>query len=139
MFPESKTPAAPAQRFAILCSSSEAVSEIRKIYVAKGPGDAHFLRGLLESAGIEAVVRGDDFVPLQGGSLLRMETRSSVWVLDDEQYPAALEIVEEYVRTSKNVPGPAVGDAWRCGRCGEEVEAQFTACWSCGAERPSSG
>ena len=41
------------------------MSDLKKVYVARGPGDAHLLRGLLESAGIQAIVRGDDFVPLQ--------------------------------------------------------------------------
>ena len=28
------------------------------------------------------------------------------------------------------------GAPWHCPACGEHSEAQFTACWSCGAERP---
>ncbi|MCS0464278.1 DUF2007 domain-containing protein, partial [Burkholderia mallei] len=24
---------------------------------------------------------------------------------------------------------------WRCARCGETLDAQFTACWHCGASR----
>ena len=103
------------------------MSNIKKVYVAKGPGDAHLVRGLLESAGIQAVVRGDDFVPLQGGSLLHMEIRSSVWVLDDDEYPRALQIVEEYVQTPS--PDAESGETgWRCPSCGETVEEQFTAC-----------
>ena len=113
------------------------MSDLKKLYVARGPGDAHVLRGLLESAGVRSVIRGDDFVPLQGGNLMRMETRSSVWVLEDDTYPRALEIAEEYARRAEEAPAQQV-DTWRCPRCGEDVERQFTECWSCGTDRPSS-
>ena len=36
------------------------MSELKKIYVEVGPGDAYVLRGLLEAEGISAIVRGDD-------------------------------------------------------------------------------
>ena len=113
------------------------MSDLKKLYVARGPGDAHVLRGLLESAGVRSVIRGDDFVPLQGGTLMRMETRSSVWVLEDDTYPRAFEIAEEYARRAEEAPAQQV-DTWRCQRCGEDVERQFTECWSCGTDRPSS-
>ena len=112
------------------------MSELRKIYVADGPGDAHLLRGLLETEGIDVVIRGADFVPLQGGSLFGMETRPSIWVLANDAvlYARAVEIAEEYAR-SKGAPPAEEGETWRCRSCGETIEAQFTACWSCGAQR----
>ncbi|MAM83349.1 MAG: hypothetical protein CL472_01550, partial [Acidobacteria bacterium] len=54
-------------------------SPLVKLCVVANTADAHLLTVLLEQEGISAVVRGDGFVPLQGGSLLRMETRPSVW------------------------------------------------------------
>jgi len=39
------------------------MSDLKRIYQARGSGDAHLLRGLLEAEGIAVVVRGDDFVP----------------------------------------------------------------------------
>ena len=74
------------------------MSELKKIYVAVGPGDAYVLRGLLEAEGISAIVRGDDMVPFQGGSLFEIETRPSVWVLgnDRELYARALTIAADY-------------------------------------------
>ena len=113
------------------------MADLKKIYDADGPGDAHVLRGLLEVEGIDAVIRGDDMVPLQGGSLFHLETLPSVWVLADDagRYVRAIEIANEYA-AGKQVPAAAQeGDGWRCRSCGETVEQQFTACWSCGAER----
>ena len=112
------------------------MSDLKKVYVARGPGDAQVLRSLLESVGVSSVVRGDDFVPFQGGDLMRLESRSSVWVLDDDTYARALEVVDEYTRRIEE-DAPAAVDRWRCPRCREDVEAQFTECWNCGTERPS--
>ena len=111
------------------------MSELKKLYVAVGPGDAHVLRGLLENEGIPAIVRGDDIVPFQGGNLFEIETRPSVWVLsnDREQYARALAITEDYTASKAT---DATADApWPCQSCGESVEAQFTLCWNCGTAR----
>ena len=113
------------------------MADLKKIYEADGPGDAHVLRGLLEVEGIDSVIRGDDMVPLQGGSLSHVDMVTSVWVLDDAAggYARAVEIAEEYA-AKKRVPAEAEGaGGWRCRSCGETIEEQFTACWSCGAAR----
>ena len=111
------------------------MSDIKKVYVARGPGDAHILRGLLESEGIQVVVRGDDFMPLQGGGLFHLETRPSVWVLEDECFPLALEIARDYESRTGEAADPSPG-SWTCRSCGEQVETQFGDCWKCGAARP---
>ena len=110
------------------------MSTLKKLYTARGPGDAHVLRGLLESEGISVVIRGDDFVPFQGGSLFDLETRPSLWVLEDDTYLRALEIADEYERGGHG-SATSSGNAWTCRWCGEEVEAQFTECWKCGESR----
>ena len=107
------------------------MADLKKVYVAPNVGDAHVLRGLLETAGIQAVVRGDDLMPLQGGTLLHMETRSSIWVLEDEHFEQAVEIVEDYLRRRQEPAAPS-DEVRRCSGCGEDLEPQFTECWSCG-------
>jgi hypothetical protein len=109
------------------------MSALKKIYTATGPGDAHILRGLLESEGITVVIRGDDFVPFQGGSMFHMESRPSVWALEDETYARAVEVADEFARRQSEPP--ATAETWRCGGCGEAIEAQFTDCWNCGRGR----
>lgn len=113
------------------------MGDLKKIYQAAGPGDAHILRGLLQVEGIDAVIRGDDMVPLQGGSLFHIETRPSVWVLDDDagRYVRAVEIADEYAARTQAPAEKEGAGGWRCRSCGETIEEQFTACWSCGAER----
>jgi hypothetical protein len=109
-----------------------AMSDLAKIYTAANGIDAHMLKALLEQEGISAVVRGDDVVPLQGGTLFRMEVRPSVWVFDDERLDRAQALADEYRRGAP----PAASDdvTWDC-PCGESVEAQFSECWSCGRSR----
>ena len=101
------------------------MSDLKKLYTAKGPGDAHVLRGLLESEGIDVAIRGDDFVPLQGGGLFHVETRPSIWVLDDERYARAQEMAAEYARQGSHADAPVDGsgaETWTCPSCREPVE-----------------
>lgn len=107
-----------------------------KLCVAANTVDAHMLKSLLEQEGIEAIIRGDGFVPLQGGHLLKMETRPSVWVLDDERRPRAEELVAGFRQGAAAFDDDGGASDWRC-RCGETIEGQFTECWSCGRDRPS--
>ena len=108
------------------------MATLKRIYTAANAVDAHMFKDLLAQEAIDALVRGDDFVPLQGGSLFRMETRPSVWVLDDDRLPRARELAAEFGSGRPPAPEPS---AWRC-RCGETMEGQFTECWNCGRERP---
>ena len=109
------------------------MSSLKKVYVAANTVDAHMLETLLEQEGIRAVVRGDGFVPLQGGTLFRMEIRPSVWVLDDERLRRARALAADFGR--RPTPSDRPPATWTC-RCGEPVEEQFTECWSCGWPRP---
>ncbi len=102
-----------------------------KLCIVANVADAHLLTALLEQEGIAAVVRGDGFVPLQGGSLFRMETRPSVWVLDDDGLERAKELAGEFGQEAGGADAPS----WRC-RCGETSEAQFSECWNCGRPKP---
>tara|TARA_B100001123_G_scaffold447857_1_gene606763 strand:+ start:18920 stop:19255 length:336 start_codon:yes stop_codon:yes gene_type:complete len=110
------------------------MSELKKIYVATGPGDAHVLRGLLEAAGVRVVIRGDDFVPLQGGSLFHVETRPSVWVLQDENFLRAREIADNYANDLRDETDSS-DQQWECSDCHEAIEQQFSHCWKCGQSR----
>jgi len=108
------------------------MSSLKKVYVAASAFDAHMLTGLLEQEGIQAVVRGDDVFPLQGGNLFKMETRPSVWVFDDERLPRAYELSNDFGRRPVPLDGPPV--LWIC-QCGETTEEQFTQCWNCGRDK----
>jgi hypothetical protein len=102
-----------------------------KIYTAANPTEAHLLRGALEAAGIDALVRGEFLFGTRGESPITTDTLPSVWLVNDDDLDPARAIVREFDRRAP--PGPV--DTWIC-QCGETNEAPFDACWRCGTARP---
>lgn len=103
-----------------------------KVFIAQHPTEAHLVRGLLESGGIQAMVRGETLFGVRGEAPVTPDTLPSVWVLDDRQAAAALALIREHRVDSERAGNEA---PWPCPNCGERVEPQFTSCWKCGNER----
>jgi hypothetical protein len=99
---------------------------VKDLYAAGDPVEAELVRGMLESAGIAAVVEND--VPTTWEGEVASRLRRWVRVLDSD-FERAQALVADWL-TAK--PGAA---PWECPKCGERIEAQFTACWECGTER----
>ena len=103
--------------------------------------DAHFVRGLLEREGVNAVVQGESLQETWGGLPLSNENQPSVWV-DDGDVAKAAPIVQQYRETDRANADDRKADApratWTCANCGERVEMQFDQCWKCGHARPAS-
>ncbi|MEA3122744.1 MAG: hypothetical protein QOH33_2334 [Paraburkholderia sp.] len=57
-----------------------------------------------------------------------------LWLVDERDEAIARKLIEAAV----NGPPPG-GAPWRCQRCGETLEAQFTVCWQCGTARNPYG
>ena len=91
------------------------------------PDTTHF-KNLLEHAGIGCLIKNRE---LSGGlgDLPVFACSPELWVLDDAHEARAAALLRDNVLSP---PGPGT-PAWRCPRCGEDNEAQFAACWSCGA------
>jgi len=107
---------------------------MQQVYLAADPADAHLVKGFLESHGIEAIVRGETLFALRGEVPLTADTLPTVWIVDDGAVARARELLDEYHRS--RAPGSDKGRPWRCPKCGEQLEPQFTNCWQCGATRP---
>ncbi len=90
--------------------------------------EAEFAAGLLQEAGIACEVR-NAATSLSGGVGTRLPFPPQVWVLRDQDMPRALDILK--------TPRSSGGPDWKCRAFGAATEAQFDACWSCGAERAS--
>jgi hypothetical protein len=103
---------------------------VKKVFVARDVTEAHFVRGLIESQDIQVTVRGESSAGASA-EVPFVDAWPAVCVLDDDCEERARAIVKEYEAGA----GGTAGAAWRCHKCGQDVEAQFTACWSCGAER----
>lgn len=106
-----------------------------KVFEAQHHVEAHFLKGLLQASGIAAEVRGESlFTTVEGGSAIP-GMRPSVWILEDRQQEQAKAILANYT-AGKGAPEYSKGP-WKCPRCGETHEPQFSACWNCGTPIPT--
>jgi hypothetical protein len=100
-----------------------------RIWRAYNVVEATHLRNVLESAGIHAFLRNENLIRI-AGEVPFDQTWPEVWIFDDAQAAAALELVQKVQR-------PRHGQAaWTCGTCGEWLDGQFTACWNCGSDKP---
>jgi Putative prokaryotic signal transducing protein len=109
---------------------------MKQVFVARTPTEAHLVKGVLETRGIRAEVRGEALWGTRGEIPLTPDTLPTVWVLDDRQAPEGVRIVEEYSSSEASASG-LEDQGWRCPACGEQLEAQFSECWKCGASRPA--
>jgi hypothetical protein len=69
---------------------------MKQVFVAQNPAEAHLVRGLLETRGIQAEVRGEELWGTRGETPLTFDTLPTVWVVDDLQVPEAMSALEEY-------------------------------------------
>ena len=70
---------------------------MKPVFSARDPVEAHLLRAVLESDGIEATVQGEFLYLVRGGVPFDHHTAPSVWVADD-QVDRARTVVEEFIR-----------------------------------------
>ena len=106
-----------------------------KVFIAAHPAEAYMVKGLLESEGIEAVVRGEALFSARGLTSVTPDTLPSVWVADPDDADRALALI-----AAPRNGGAASGGrdrAWRCPTCNEFVGPEFAACWKCGNAEPA--
>ena len=89
--------------------------------------DQEIVKGLLEEADIPYLIR-NEYLSAGEAPFISPE----LWIMNDEDYPRAKEIVDAWQNAEIENHGP-----WVC-RCGETVEGQFTSCWKCGRERTTA-
>jgi hypothetical protein len=87
------------------------------------------LKDLLEKSFIPCVTR-NEYLSVASGEIPFTECYPELWVLNDEDYPRAKELLDEWVSPQLEIP-----EAWLCCRCEEEIEGQFASCWKCGMQR----
>lgn len=103
---------------------------MKQVHVARDPGEAGLIKGILENEGIEVEIRGEWLFAARGEVALTSDTLPSVWIINDADLDRAKELVNAFSQ-----PQNEGAEDWRCGRCGEQIEPQFGSCWNCGAER----
>ena len=110
---------------------------MKKVYSARDEVDAHLVQGLLEQQGIESTVQSEGLTGIIGTVQASDESLPSLWVRDEDEARAneALAAIKQGAKPSPDAPQAA---PWKCPKCGEEIEAQFTECWNCGTSRPGA-
>tara|TARA_Y100000589_G_C26813431_1_gene490820 strand:- start:85 stop:435 length:351 start_codon:yes stop_codon:yes gene_type:complete len=104
-----------------------------KVYTAENPTEAHIVKGILESGGIESVVKDIMLFSARGELPITPETAPTVWVIEESRYNEAQRIVRRYEQRNADKLLPK--ETWLCPACGEKLEGQFTHCWQCGTPR----
>lgn len=102
---------------------------MKRIFSSHDLISVHHARNLLDAAGIPAVVR-NELLSSAMGELPPVECQAELWVVNEGDAARAERILRE-----GRGPQAALGPGWRCARCGEALEAQFTQCWRCGTTR----
>lgn len=97
---------------------------LKRVYVAADPLDAGFVRGLLESSGIETLIKGDMLWGGRGELPVTDDTAPTLWVSSND-YARARALIEEIQR-------PVEHPQWKCPGCGEVNDGTFHQCWQCG-------
>ncbi len=83
-------------------------------------------RNLVENAGIETVLR-NEYAGGGVGELSPWDTWVELWVVNDADYDAALDLVAQ-------ARGPENAAQWRCPQCHELNDGAFEVCWNCQSE-----
>ena len=103
---------------------------MKKVYSSDSYFLVGHLRQLLENHHIKCIAK-NEFLLGGAGELPPTECWPELWIAEEFQYDKARELIEGFLASSAES-----GTEWRCPECGERLERQFTACWSCGADRP---
>ena len=103
---------------------------MKKLYSAQNPLMVSHLKNILESGGIECVVK-NTYLSSAVGELPPIECWPELWVIDDARYAEAQAVLGRALAPLRPVSKP-----WRCRKCDREVEGQFSECWNCGSSHP---
>ena len=101
---------------------------MRKVYSADNLAMSGYVKSTLEDNHIDCIIKNQNLSGAMG-ELPPIECWPEVWILDEDEYENAMQIINS-VLSDKSNPR----DDWICS-CGEKIEGQFSACWSCGRER----
>ena len=102
---------------------------MKRVYTAKDPLMVGHLKNVLATFGIKCVTKNFD-LSSAAGELPLIECWPELWIVEDETLVKAKAILKKTL-----APLESVKKSWRCHRCHEEIEGQFSECWNCGGMR----
>lgn len=101
---------------------------MKKVYSCDNSMLAVRVQSLLEPEGIDSLIKNQNLSGAMG-ELPINECWPEVWIMDDNDYDRAINIIDACLTENITNTSP-----WLCS-CGETIEGQFSACWKCGVER----
>ena len=104
---------------------------MKRLYAARDLIEAQLFKDFLQDHHIESVVLGG-YLGGAAGELPAMQF-PEVWVLEERDFRRGRELLDQFNDQSRDDVTHQL--SWRCGGCGEKIEAQFDICWKCGAMR----
>ena len=103
-----------------------------KLYVSNSLIEVEARKEILDQEGILCTVKNQQGSSL-AGEVPFAEVFPELWVINDDDFPRAKEILEKWDElSSQQMAG------WTCQGCHEQLDGEFTTCWKCGAEKGSS-
>lgn len=102
--------------------------KIKAIYSSEHLFLVNHMKELIESYGIECLIK-NSYLAGGAGELPPTETWPRLYVLNDEDFARAMQLVEAELARMKTVSD---NGNWQCPHCGEDVDANFVLCWNCG-------
>ncbi len=91
--------------------------------------DQEIVKQLLDEAKIPCLIKNAE-LSMALSELMPADCSPEVWILNDEDYIQAKQIVHALQNTKVENGVP-----WTCPDCGEAIEGQFTSCWNCGRDK----
>ena len=82
-------------------------------------------KNILESEGIACEIRNQHLGSIMG-EMPFPEVWPQLWIKNDLDFDRAAQLI------SGDSAAESPTEPWKCRRCGEENEGQFSACWNCG-------
>ena len=102
---------------------------MKKVYSNQDYLLLNHLKNVLETYGIDCIIK-NMYLAGAAGELPPIECWPELWVVDDSRYAEALTVLNRNRATLESIKEP-----WKCGRCEEDIEGQFSECWNCGESR----
>jgi hypothetical protein len=96
---------------------------MRKVYSHENLSILTSAKNLLRLNGIESFIKNEFHA--SGGHVGWGAVPLELWVHDDAQGKAAVEILDQELSSSNQ------GSPWTCKHCGEENADSFETCWQC--------
>lgn len=94
-----------------------------------GSAEVGLIKNLMEKDGIPCMIR-NEYLAMASGELPFTECYPELWILDDDHYSKAKELLDIWLESRNRV-----SESWVCQQCGEQIEGQFMSCWKCGNTR----